>query len=121
MHTEYPNLPLVEERFQNTPHLRKAVEEYKKKTDSKYFIPEYDCVVFPQTFPNTAGIFEKGGLSGQAFTKQYITVISEQNTQVYGVFGGDYLAYIVEDPKEVFFEDIDRKDMAVLRKAISRY
>ena len=119
MHTEYPNLPLIEERFQNK--IAKYLEEAKKEAGKSWIGPEYDVQVFSQIFPNTAGIFENGGFSGQAMTKMYVTVIEELHTGLYGVFGGDRLAYLVKDPGDRFFADVLKKDIATCREAKAQY
>ena len=119
MQKEYPNLPLIEERFQNK--IAKYLEEAKKEAGKSWIGPDYDIQVFSQIFPNTAGIFENGGISGQAMTDMYVTVIEERHTGLYGVFGGNYLAYLVKNPDDRFFDDILKKDVATCRGARERY
>ena len=123
MRGEYPNLPLIEERFKNIPKVREILESQalEAKKNGDYYYAEFDCDVFSQTFPNTAGIFENGGMSGQAFTGMYITVIHAEGTDAYGVFGGNRGAYLIIDPSEEFFSDLQARHMEVYRRASSRY
>ena len=105
---EYPNLPLVQERFEHLimPELLKEKETRKQKAAQegqkqygRYLIPAYRADVFLQSFPNTAGLHQAAGvISGQAFTDYYITVIYEEHTNIYGVFQGDHPVYKVTNP-----------------------
>lgn len=64
---------------------------------------------FQQTFPNTAGIFEDGGMSGQAFITQNIDIYIDTNNGLVYVFGNDKLAYIIKKPNyDMLFRDILR-------------
>lgn len=109
MRAEYPNLPLIEEKFRNLFH------------DMLNDGFDFEVQVFKQTFPNTAGIFEDGGMSGQAFTDQYITVIYDHQKNIYGVYGGNQLAYALYDPNEIVQVDMQNRDMATLKHAFRRY
>lgn len=124
MRDEYPNYPLIEERFKNFPIFQKLWKEtYDKqgKESRVAFLPDIRMETFYQNFPNTAGIFENGGFSGQAFILQYITVVHELNTDVHAVFGGNRMAYLVQDANDFFYQDIQAKHMATLREAQARY
>ncbi len=86
--------------------------------------------MFPQTWPNTAGGFdEPGKMSGQAFTTEYTTVIkislflgTEMNNRVfYGIFFGNKPAYLIENPPEIFFEDLKSRQMKTKYEAEKVY
>ena len=100
--SEYPNFELIRNRFRDV-----IFEETKKKDNGSYF-PKYELESFCQSFPNTAGLFSRpGAMSGQAVTTYYVTVISEIQLGIYGIFQGNDLVYIVKDPeKEIFSRDI---------------
>lgn len=78
--------------------------------------------MFPQTWASTAGGFEAPGMvAGAAMTTDETTVmivtVYYRNGQkidekpFYGVFFGNDPAYMVEDPKKEFFDDLSRRDM----------
>lgn len=120
MYKEYPNLPLVEERFKNI--LSAKLKQAREESSDKWFRPEFDAEVFSQTFPNTAGLLEEGGtVSGQMITTYYITVMYEARTKIYGVFQGDKFVYMVENANDDFLEDIISHELATLRIARHRY
>lgn len=54
-------------------------------------------------------------------TKEYTTVVHEIVTDMYIVFFGNCPAYIVYDPKEVFYEDLKNRNMASKSEAIQKY
>ena len=103
MHTNFPCLPLIQERFYN------AVKTQFPK-ELKY--PTYDIQMFSQVWGSTALGF--GGFGGQAMTKAYTTIIKEENTNLYGVFFGDRMAYVIENPTKEFFEDIQEHNMKAM-------
>ena len=119
----YPNLPLIEERFKSA--IAKEIKEKKEqgKQEGKYMpSPHFSAIVFPETFPNSAGVFfDTGTVSGQAMTEQYITVMHESLTDIYAVFGGDRIAYVVEDPSETFFNDLDSRQIRTIGGARKAY
>lgn len=124
MRGDYPNLPLIEEKFRNIPKVASAIWEAAlivKARSNLPFITDIRCETFMQSFPNAAGIFENGGVSGQAFTDQYITVIWEVNTRIYAVFGGNRLAYCIQNPTDRFLEDWREHHMAVMRHVEDLY
>lgn len=100
---KYPNLELIEERFFNTLN---ATSETNIKRGT------YEVYVFPQIWGSTALGF--GGVGCSAMTKAYTTVINQENTSIYGVFFGEKLAYIVENPTYDFYQDIKNHNMASL-------
>lgn len=76
-------------------------------------------IEFKQTFPNTAGIFENGGMSGQAFTTQDIDVYIDTDKDVMYVFGNSNLAYIAHSPNyEMVFNDILKRNMRTAKDCI---
>lgn len=115
---KYPNLELIEETFKE--EVKKAYPEIFNKEKTK----EHECRVnvFPQTWESTATGFNLGSVySGQAFTDEYTTVISlywwevdedgwwNPKDDVYGVFFGNRLAYILKNPNQKFeFDFRDR-------------
>lgn len=97
----YPNLPLVQERFWN-----KIVELHP---ELKCFDFDFEAYVFPQIWGSTALGF--GGIGGQAMTMAYTTVIEETGNNIWGVFFGEKLAYIIKNPNDLFFIDLHNFDM----------
>ena len=74
---------------------------------------------FQQTFPNTAGIFEDGGMSGQAFITQNIDIYIDTDKNFVYVFGNDKLAYIIKNPNyEMIFNDILKRNMCTAKNCI---
>lgn len=108
MYIEYPNLPLIEERFQNRIC---DFEKFKNLKKTKNY-PEYDVTVFSQVWGSTALGF--GGIGGCAMTKAYTTVIQEIHTGIFGVFFNNQLAYCIHSPSEKFYEDLRNKNMESL-------
>lgn len=94
MRTKLPNLELIQERFYN--HIKSELNNLN--------YPEFELTVFLQTWGSTALGF--GGVGGQAMTSAYTTVIWEENTGIYGVFFGERLAYVIENPNIVFLDDL---------------
>ena len=106
---EYPNLELLEYIF------RHAV-------DADMYANEVDAFVFPQTWPNTGcGFAAPGCCYGQAFTKEYTTVLLNERMNLAMVAFGNKPAYIVENPNQEFVDDFNRKNMATKYEAKKRY
>ena len=103
MMKEYPNLPLIQERFWN------AIKDLDFIQNTKYY-PEFEVYVFPQTWGSTALGF--GGIGGQAITSAYTTVIEELTFGIWGVFFGNRLADVIESPNDSFLEDLRRGNMS---------
>ena len=95
-----PNLELIQERFYN--HIKPELRDLR-------FYPEFELVVFLQTWASTSLGF--GGIGGQAITSAYTTVILEKYTGIYGVFFGERLAYVIKKPNEVFLDDLTSHQM----------
>jgi len=77
---------------------------------------DVEVFVFPQLWGSTAlGYF---ALGGSAMTTAHTIVLYSRALDVARVyFGGGRLAYQVKEAKKVFFEDLQRQDMAPVRKA----
>mgnify|MGYP003304440528 CR=1 FL=1 len=112
--SHFPNLQLIGERFYNVlqitaDQLREKVFIFiqeKDKEDPEYFKTHarplmemrFEILgVFQQSWPNTAGLFENGGLSGQAISTYYTTVIYDEFTGYYGVFQENNLVYAINN------------------------
>ena len=116
MKAKYPNLELIEERFKNS--INSYILKARAKSDKQFFCPDFKVNVFKQTFPNTSGIFQTGGaFSGQAITDQYITVIHERDTDLYGVYGENRAAYILRNPTDEFFHDLSARHMKTIEES----
>ena len=99
MTAEYPNLPLLEYIFKQS--LRQL------QVPAPYSI---DAYVFPQTWPNTAcGFSEPGMISGQAFTKDYTTVMFCETLAL--VCFGNQPAYLINNPNKAFMDDFNDRNM----------
>lgn len=95
MRADLPNLELIQERFYN--HIKPELSALK-------YYPEFELTVFLQAWGSTALGF--GGVGGQAMTSAYTTVIWEKNIGIYGVFFGEKLGYVIENPNMVFLDDL---------------
>ena len=67
------------------------------------------ATMFPQTWSSTALGF--GGIGGQAFTSAYVCVIESNLIGQFAVYFGGSLAYVIENPNNVFFAHIAEKKM----------
>lgn len=120
MYNEYPNLPLVEEKFSCA--ILHSIEKAINESQKRFPRAEFSVCVFPQVWPNTAGGFEDGKcFSGQMFITQYTTVIQEKLTGIYGVFFGNGMAYYVEKENSAFAEDLKAQNMKNIKEATKRY
>ena len=63
---------------------------------------EPELIVFSQTWGSTSLGF--GGIGGQAMTSVYTTVIWNEFMNVWAVFFGNRMAYIIKDPNDLFKE-----------------
>ena len=141
--SNFPNLQLIGERFYNVlqitaDQLREKVFLFIQEKDTED--PEYFKThtrplmemrfeilgVFQQCWPNTAGLFENGGFSGQEFSTYYTTVIRDEFTGYYGVFQGNDLVYAINNTEdsilnlERLYQDIETNQIKPL-KEISYY
>lgn len=101
-----PNLELLEYRTKNI--LRQIDNEKYKKLNLV-------ADVFLQTWSSTALGF--GGIGGQAISEAYTTVFGDALKNVYVIFFGNELAYIVENPTEKFFADLKFRMLASVDKS----
>lgn len=77
------------------------------------YIPDNEIYVFPQTWPNTGGGFSQPGYAyGDAFTKEYTTVIINRNDNAAMVSFGNKPAYSVCPIPQRFWDDLNKKRMA---------
>lgn len=81
---------------------------------------DLDIVHFQQSWPNTACMFTGGGgMSGQAFTNAWTTVISHGDD--YAVYCDGRRAYGVKEPNKAFLDDLANKNMADQVRGSTRY
>ena len=114
MKTEYPNLPLIEERSKITLAL---VKELGYDSDAKF-----TARVFKQTWPvSNDSSSTTGVLSEPSFIDQYTTVMHEERTNNYLIFFGNEYAYRVYNPTEAFYRDFAQMHMASSEEAKNRY
>ena len=115
---EYPNLPLLEEKFKSNL----TVDGYL--TYNRYGKCVFEVLgVFLQHWANTAGLFEDGGMSGQAMSAYYTTVMKlTVDDKLYSaVFQGNNLVYVIYGLPETLIEDVNNHDVKCFRIAKDRY
>lgn len=114
---KYPNLELIEKTFKE-----KVKEKYPSVFDANSQWRKCTADVFMQTWGNTATGFDLELVySGQAFKDEYTTVMTLEwhelsnnvlcPKQVYGVFFGNKLAYILRSPNQKFEFDLRNRQM----------
>ena len=114
MAVNYPNIEALELKFRILMFERVG-EEYKNN-----FV--IDSNVFPQMWPNTAGGFSRPGMvSGQAFTKEYTTVMFCNELNMACVSFGNQPAYLVHNPNETFLNDFNNRQMKSLYESEKFY
>lgn len=121
MGLSYPNLPLIEEKFRNIikEQTNKVREEAKKQ--NRIVLPEYSVKVFRQLFENSLCVFDDGKAQGASLpAHMYITIIYDALTGMSGVFGGNRIAYLVEQD-ETFAQDVAHCKIATLQEAEGKY
>ena len=120
---KYPNLELIEKTFKE-----KVKEKYPSVFDISNQWHKCTADVFIQTWGNTATGFDLEPVySGQAFTDEYTTVVRLEwhelsnsvfcQKQVYGVFFGNKLAYILRSPNQKFEFDLRDRQMKSQKNA----
>ena len=109
----YPNLELIE-------YISKQI---LKSENPSALYPTCTMYVFPQTWSSTALGFDKhGGLSGQAITDAYTTVVEIKyrvkgggfypvDNTYYAVFFDGRFAYMYMNPSKIFFKDLNNHTM----------
>lgn len=129
MMTKYPNVELLAYRAEQIfndevgKYLQQETEMFSHYIDTQVY-------VFRQTWANTAtGIDLHGGVSGQAFTNAYTTVVQidfeaenkdpevgVERNYFFAVFFGDAFAYCGFNPNRSFYLDVSNFDMKSQRK-----
>jgi len=129
MMTKYPNVELLAYRAEQIfndevgKYLQQETEMFSHYIDTQVY-------VFRQTWATTAtGLDLHGGVSGQAFTNAYTTIMQidfyteNQDPEVgvkrnyfFAVFFGDALAYCGFNPNRSFYLDVSNFDMKSQRK-----
>lgn len=66
---------------------------------------------FEQMWGSTALGFD-GAIGGCAMTTAPITIIKHTKSETYGIFFDGKLAYILKEPNENFFTDVEKEMMA---------
>lgn len=121
MNAKLPNLELLE--FKANMYLN-TTDVYKEKK-AEHINPTcrqhavFDIEMFPQVWGNTCGPFdidknEQPVISGCAMTKMYTTVFHETSVDMFVVFFGESLGYIIHDAKPEFLEDLKKHNLASL-------
>lgn len=84
--------------------------------------PDFDVEVFSQVWSNTAiGFDEPNTVSGQAITEAYTTVVHERITDTYVVFFDNKPCYKVNDPNDVFMDDLKNHHLKGIAEAKEKY
>ena len=129
MMAEYPNIELLSYRAEQLYESYISEKIVSGLTNVRHYL-DTQVYVFRQTWANTAtGIDLHGGVSGQAFTNAYTTVVQidfeaeNQDPEVgvernyfFAVFFGDELAYCGFNPSRSFYVDVSNFDMKSQRK-----
>ena len=124
----YPNVELLAYRAEELYEKYVVNEQVSCVRNPDYL--DTQVYVFRQTWANTAaGIDLHGGVSGQAFTNAYTTVVQidfeteNQDPEVgierkyfFAVFFGDAFAYCGFNPNRSFYLDVSNFDMKSQRK-----
>ena len=123
---KYPNLELIEKAFKE-----KVKEKYPSVFDVNSQWRKCTADVFVQTWGSTATGFDLEPVySGQAFHDEYTTVMtltwlewsSVDNRaypkSLYGVFFGNKLAYILNNPNQKFEFDLRDRQMKSQKNAM---
>lgn len=101
-------------------HYQKTKEDKRITKTRKH--SEYDISVqamFPQVWGSTALGF--GGIGGAAMTTAYTIVLTSDVQGHYCVYFGSQLAYKIDRPNRVFFEDVANMSMHARAGAKERY
>lgn len=118
----YPNLPLLEHKFLTHLMENGDCKVVETREGEKYVDTNFECLgVFIQNWPNTAGLFDDGGFSGQMICDYYTTVFVEHKSECYAIFQDNDLVYTVGRPSEELLEDIKNHDLKAYLYAKKRY
>lgn len=87
---------------------------------------KFEIDVFLQIWGSTSGGFDctydgTPTFSGSAMTQMYTTVIYECRTNVYLVFFGNRFCYKVDNPNDIFLDDLKNRNMKSLSEAKKYY
>lgn len=127
LETKYPNLELMEyycrEYFKKSEALKKKVKEKKK---NGWNVMEFNAFVFPQLWGSTCTAHDitrdgSPALAGSAMTKAYTVVMQETLTETFFVFVDNKPCYIVENPTEVFYDDLRKRNIKSKSMAMDAY
>ena len=128
MRANYPNVELLAYRAEELYEKYVINEQVSCVRNPDYL--DTQVYVFRQTWANTATGFDlHGGVSGQAFTNAYTTVVQidfdtenrdpevgVKRNYFFAVFFGDALAYCGFNPNRSFYLDVSNFDMTSQRK-----
>lgn len=124
MTAKLPNLELI---LYKAKQILGGSQKFMQKVQSLQKAPygvmlDYNIDVFPQTWSNTALGFDKdGGVSGQAMTKAYTTIVHENVTDFYVVFFGENPCYMIDEVTQEFVDDLRSRSLVGQREADKRY
>lgn len=113
-HASYEGFPEVTYEDRDWEHYHKTKENKyvkKKRKHSESEIIVY--AMFPQMWSSTALGF--GGLGGQAMTTAYVIVLKSDMDYGFCVYFGGRFAYRVEHANNLFFEHINKHNMASVK------
>lgn len=116
-HAVYQGFPEFEYEDRDWGNPDRTARITKKRRHS-----EYDLTVkamFPQTWSSTALGF--GGLGGQAITAAYTIILESDIDSSCCVYFGGRFAYHIEQPNELFREDMSKQNMSKVAGAKTRY
>ena len=118
MYTEYPNLPLLEEKF-----LNEAKEDIEKAKDKAgFYYPDLQFEVFRQAWPTSlGGFYRKDEFSKMDLIFQYTSVLYDARINFYGVAFGNRIAYWTICPNEAFMNDFRNQEMKDIENAAQAY
>ncbi len=125
MKAKLPNLELLE--FKAKMYLLNTEEFNKRKNEKQDSFYKnniiLDAMVFPQMWGSTCGPFDidKNGnpvMAGDAMTQMYTTVFHETTVDMYVVFFGDSVGYIIYDAKDGFYNDLKRNQLVSLGECL---
>lgn len=128
MSAKIPNLELTEYKFRQYLYNDKewALLAEKEKEENRYWQPEINLYLFPQTWGSTCTAFDMDDngnsvMGGCAMTKAYTIVAHEIKTEYYAVFIEEEPCYMVKNPTQQFYDDLKAGEMKGKREALKVY
>ena len=128
MRTKLPNLELIEYKAFNfildlIGH--KSIKTMGDERITRKWL-DFDIIMFPQEWGSTCGgldVMPDGGTAfgGMEMIKEYTTVVHEMKMDMYLVFFGNHMGYMVTEAPPKFFEDLNAHNMAPMSEAMDRY